>query len=132
MIHHGGAVIYAKELKRVATFYEHVAGMRVCRDTIDHVMLESGAFQLVVLRIPPRIAKKISITTPPARRENTPIKPVFFVESIAQARRVAAQCGGILNDARREWDFDGVTVCDGCDPEGNVFQVRHEAKKTKG
>lgn len=122
--HHGGAVIYAKELKRLADFYERVVGMRVCHIAKDHVMLESGAFQLVILQVPPRVAKTITVTVPPTRREDTPIKPVFFVESIARARQIAPECGGMVNAARREWSFDSVTVCDGCDPEGNVFQLR--------
>jgi predicted enzyme related to lactoylglutathione lyase len=122
--HQGGAVIYAKDPKRVAAFYEHVASMRVCRTAEDHVMLESGSFQLIVVRIPERIAKSITIESPPVRRENGAIKPVLFAENIAHAREVAAKYGGALDGAGREWPFDGTTVCDGCDPEGNVFQLR--------
>ena len=124
--HQGGVVIYAKDTKRVATFYEHVASMRVCRTAEDHVVLESGPFQLVVVRIPERIAKTITIESPPARRENGVIKPLFYVENIAHAREVAVKYGGALNGAGREWRFDGATVCDGCDPEGNVYQLRQQ------
>jgi len=130
--HHGGAVIYAKDLKRMAEFYERVVGMRVCRSAKDHIMLESGAFELVVLQVPPRIATTIAVTVPPVRREETPIKPVFFVESIARARQVAPECGGTVNAAQREWSFDGVTVCDGSDPEGNIFQLRHARNDARG
>ncbi len=120
----GGAVIYAKDPNRVGAFYEQVARMRVRRTAKDHVVLESGAFQLVVVKIPPRLAPTITIESPPVRRENTAIKPVFSVEDIAHARAVAKQHGGKINDAEREWSFDGTTVCDGSDPEGNVFQLR--------
>jgi len=29
-----------------------------------------------------------------------------------------------MNAIAREWEFEGARVCDGCDPEGNVFQIR--------
>jgi hypothetical protein len=32
-----------------------------------------------------------------------------------------------MEPAEREWIFDGVTVCDGLDPEGNVIQFREHA-----
>jgi hypothetical protein len=33
----------------------------------------------------------------------------------------------VLESADREWSFNGVTVCDGLDPEGNVIQFREGA-----
>jgi hypothetical protein len=32
--------------------------------------------------------------------------------------------GGAIEPADQEWEFNGVTVCDGLDPEGNVIQFR--------
>jgi hypothetical protein len=32
-----------------------------------------------------------------------------------------------LNPIEREWAFQGARICDGVDPEGNVFQVRQYA-----
>jgi hypothetical protein len=29
-----------------------------------------------------------------------------------------------MNAVDREWELEGAKVCDGCDPEGNVFQIR--------
>jgi hypothetical protein len=31
---------------------------------------------------------------------------------------------GFMEPADREWSFNGVTGCDGLDPEGNVVQFR--------
>jgi predicted enzyme related to lactoylglutathione lyase len=122
--HHAGAVIYAKDQKRVAAFYEHVASMRECHADSHYIELESNAFQLVVLQIPEHIADTIVIASPPSRREDGAIKLVLFVQSIAHARASAVQFGGSLNLQEREWQFQGATVCDGYDPEGNVFQLR--------
>jgi len=46
------------------------------------------------------------------------------VPSIAASRETAAKLGGELNPPEREWEFDQAKVCDGHDPEGNVFQLR--------
>ena len=119
-----GAVIYAKDIARVSAFYAAVAGLEVTHTERAHIILESPAFQLVVLAVPPDVAATIALTTPPARRENAAIKPVFFVTDIADARDAAARLGGELNPPERQWKFQGATVCDGHDPEGNVFQLR--------
>jgi predicted enzyme related to lactoylglutathione lyase len=123
-----GAVIYAKNMARLAKFYESVAGLEVRETNKNYVRLESGSFQLVVLQAPKHIAEAIIISEPPLRRENTPIKLVFFVERIGDARERAVTLGGQLNTNEKEWMFDGHVVCDGHDPEGNVFQLRAPAR----
>ena len=98
--------------------------MRECHADSHYIELESSSFQLVVLQIPKRIADTIVITSPPVRREDGAIKLVLFVQSIAHGRASAVSFGGALNDSEREWQFQEATVCDGYDPEGNVFQLR--------
>jgi hypothetical protein len=56
------------------------------------------------------------------------VKLCFGVHGMARARALAAQFGGELNGPEREWEFRGRQVCDGHDPEGNVIQVRAEAR----
>ena len=122
-----GAVVYAKNLSRVGEFYAAVAGLSVTEAESGHIVMESGAFQLVVVAIPPQIAASIQVESPPIRREETPVKLVFIVSSIEAARAKAAQLGGLMNPPEREWQFQGCVVCDGHDPEGNVFQLRQNA-----
>lgn len=119
-----GAVLYAKDLPRLVEFYAAVADLPVRTLDADHAVLGSASQQLAMAKIPEHIAGSVIIATPPARREGTPIKLVFSVANIAAARRIAAERGGLVNPAEREWDFEGATVCDGHDPEGNVFQLR--------
>lgn len=121
---HGGVVLYAKDLARVAAFYQLVTGLPVRETAGGHVRMEANGFQLVVLQIPPAIASGIVIATPPVPREETPVKPVFPVADVGAARSLATQLGGTLNGPEKEWSFDGLVVCDGVDPEGNVFQLR--------
>ncbi len=122
-----GAVVFAKDLPRVAKFYEELLSMAVAHAEDDHIVLESSACQLVVHAIPKKIAASIQINTPPERRTETPIKLFFFVSSIAEVRAKAVALGGELNPIKSEWEARGFRACDGHDPEGNVVQFRENA-----
>jgi len=119
-----GAVVYAKDLARLSTFYAEVSGLATVRSEHDHVVPASAAFELVVVAIPEPLASTIVLSAPPVRRTDTAIKLVFPVMSIASARDAAAKLGGELDPPGREWAVHGATVCDGHDPEGNVLQLR--------
>lgn len=119
-----GAVLYAKDLDRLVEFYSSVAGTEVQSIEKGFAILGSGPSQFVIVRIPKRISDTVDIATPPEPREDTPLKLVFGVADIADARDRAAKLGGAMNAAEREWEFEGAKVCDGYDPEGNIFQLR--------
>jgi len=122
-----GAVVYAIDVKRMAAFYAGVTELQETRSEPGSIVLEASGFQLVVHAIPPDIAAQIQIATPPRRREDTPIKLVFAVRSVAAARAAAGLFGGELDAEENVWEFQGSRVCDGHDPEGNVIQVREHA-----
>lgn len=126
MTHRGliGAVLYAKDLGQLVHFYSAVAGIEAQTIENGYAILGSRPSQFVIVRIPKRIADTIDLATPPKRRKETPLKLVFAVEDIAHARDRAAELGGAMNAVEREWEFEGAKVCDGHDPEGNVFQLR--------
>jgi len=127
MTHRGliGAVLYAKDLVRLVDFYSSVADIEPHTIEKGYAILGCRPSQFVIVRIPKRIADTIDIATPPEPREDTSLKLVFAVEDIAHARDRAAELGGVINAVvEREWEFEGAKVCDGHDPEGNVFQLR--------
>jgi predicted enzyme related to lactoylglutathione lyase len=119
-----GAVLYAKDLGRLVEFYSSVAGIEPQASEEAFAVLGPEPSQFVIVRMPKRIAQIIHIVTPPEPREDTPIKLVFGVKDIAHARDRAAELGGAMKSVEREWEFKGVKVCDGHDPEGNIFQLR--------
>lgn len=119
-----GAVLYAKDLDRLVDFYSSVVGVEPQTIERGHAILGPKQSQFVIVRIPKRIADTIDIVTPPKLREDIPLKPAFAVENIAHARKHAAERGGAVKAVEHEWEFDGAKVCDGHDPEGNVFQLR--------
>jgi predicted enzyme related to lactoylglutathione lyase len=118
-----GAVLFTINLSSLALFYERVVGLRVLLTEKDHIRLENGSFRLTVHQIPERYAKNITIKSPPVIRENTAVKLAFRVHSIAKAREAAEPLGGIVYARDREWEYDGDIICDGYDPDGNVFQL---------
>lgn len=119
-----GAVLYAKDIGRVAEFYRQVAGMEKVEVDGDYFVLEAPGFQLTVVAIPRHLADTIALTSPPTRRGETALKLMFPVASLAAAREAAFRFGGELNPAEREWTFWRQRICDGCDPEGNMLQLR--------
>jgi predicted enzyme related to lactoylglutathione lyase len=121
--HHAAAVLFAKDMSTLARFYETVADMRVRKRAEDHIVLESGSFHLIVHGIPEPIARDITIERPPVVRERAAIKLSLRVGSLAISRDAAAALGGALYGTDREWTYESTTVCDGCDPEGNQFQL---------
>jgi predicted enzyme related to lactoylglutathione lyase len=119
-----GAILYAKDIAQVSKFYESVSGLKITASKQDHIVLETEVFQLLVVSVPKEIADQIEIAIPPIRREDTPIKLIFFVASIQSARILAVQFGGELDHPGAEWRLGDTLVCDGHDPEGNVVQFR--------
>ena len=95
-----GAVLFTINLRRLAEFYEQVAGLRVRRAEDDHIVLENDSFRLIVHQIPERYAKHIAITVPPQVREIGSIKLCFPVDSISAAREAAASLGGCVCTGR--------------------------------
>ena len=122
-----GAVVYAKNVTLLAAFYAGIVGLRETQSDSESVVLEAAGFQLVVFSIPAHIAGSIQIGAPPQRREDTPIKLVFVIRSLAAARAAAEALGGQFDVEDKVWEFQGTRVCDGHDPEGNVIQVREHA-----
>jgi predicted enzyme related to lactoylglutathione lyase len=121
------ALVFAKDVLKLATFYKHVLAMAEVEKGKDHVVLEADGLQLVIHGIPKRIAASIQITNPPQVREDTPIKICFPVDTIEQARSKAMELGGQVGSNDKEWEARGFRACDGHDPEGNVFQLRESA-----
>jgi hypothetical protein len=70
MAHRGlsGAVLYSKDLHQLVQFYTAVAGLDLRKIEEGFAVLAREPSQLVIVRIPRRIAAAIQIATPPERR----------------------------------------------------------------
>jgi len=117
-----GLFVYAKDLQRLAGFYEAVAGMTRLHAGDELVVLESPDIQLLVHQIPAQIAQDIVITAPPQRREDSALKFFFTVADLVQTAALINRLGGMV--FAPQYQGPGFVVQNTCDPEGNVFQVR--------
>jgi predicted enzyme related to lactoylglutathione lyase len=120
-------VLFAKDLPRVAKFYEEILGLSLMVTDGEKIVLESAEFLLIVHAVPPEVAASLSITSPPELRTNVAMKLFFPVASLMEARAMAPALGGALYPSHKEWEGRGFRACDGYDPEGNIVQFRENA-----
>ena len=115
-----GLVIYSSSIHRLAEFYCHVFGFEVFENDESYALLMAGNFELVLLETE---ASKRALSKDKAR-EDTPIKPTFFIDAPLElmSEKIKQKGGAIYQP--KSWNFGGRQVCDGCDCEGNVFQLR--------
>ncbi|OWY26641.1 hypothetical protein [Herbaspirillum robiniae] len=119
-----GAVLFAKDVARLAAFYAQVLAVVPKHAEAEKVVIEAEQFLLVIHAIPPAVAANVQIVSPPVLRENVPVKLFLPVRSLAQARIRAQSQGGGLKPVEAEWSGPDFRACDGFDPEGNVVQFR--------
>jgi predicted enzyme related to lactoylglutathione lyase len=118
------AVLFARDLTRMADFYRETLSLEERRRDPDHVVLARPGFELIVHLIPAHVLAGAGEGAPAARREHGRLKICFPVASLARVRQRVIASGGVMDPERTQWDYEGSTVCLAHDPEGNVFQVR--------
>lgn len=118
------AVLYAKNLDRLAEFYTTLGLVVDESERGDYAVLIGPGVELSIVQIPEPIASQIQISDPPQARSKTPIKLVFFVASIDATLAAAGRLGGRIADGSKRWQFRGHAVEDAVDPEGNQYQLR--------
>ncbi|MGA2758553.1 MAG: VOC family protein [Solirubrobacteraceae bacterium] len=117
------AVVYVKDLERMRCFYEGCLGLAVEDGAEDYAVLESEAWRLSLVVVPPSVAATIQLSVPARRRETTAIKLAFLVPRIDDLRSPVAALGGQVDPMSSQWNFRGFRRCDAIDPEGNVIQL---------
>lgn len=123
-------VVYAKDLKAVSTFYKVLLGLSESEDGAGFKVLNGPGMELSVVGIPEALASSIRISSPPAAREETPLKCSFLVASLSHAVEKARAAGGSFKPLESAWSWRGMRHLDGHDPEGNVFQLRELERDT--
>ena len=120
------AVLFAKDLNRVAAFYSQALGMTRGDSSESHVVLERLGFELIVHQIPKHIAETINIEQPPARRVGGALRLDYPVESIEDSRKLARSLDGGIDAAPPQWADPDTNFFLGYDPEGNQFGVSEQ------
>jgi predicted enzyme related to lactoylglutathione lyase len=115
-------IVFSVNVPRLAAFYELVLGAKPQHEASRDIRLISARDEVLIHSIPMKIAKEIRISSPPAPREDTPLKPVFDVASLEIALEGVKAAGGVVTSQR--FSLDGQTRHDVLDPDGNVIQLR--------
>ena len=115
-----GAMLFVKDLPRMAAFYSDVLGLKAIADTrMDNwIEFEAGSSRFSLHAIPSEALSDCAPSaSPPKPRESNPIRLDFAVSDVESERaRLEALGVPIL---RRPWG-----ACDIVDPEGNVLGLR--------
>ena len=121
------SVIYAKDILRVAEFYERALRLSVIERNDEFIFMSNEAIEISVIQIPEAIGAGIHISSPPRVREETPIKCSYLVDDLSRVHAAAVASGGGSKPVTQAWLWRGNLHLDGYDPEGNVVQFRRRA-----
>jgi predicted enzyme related to lactoylglutathione lyase len=113
-----GAMLFVKDLDRMAVFYRDVVGLRPIEETRleNWVEFSGDGTRFSLHAIPLAVASGIQIDSPPRPREQASAKLTFAVQNVETTLQKIDEMG--LPLLRRPW---GRT--EAVDPEGNVFAV---------
>ncbi len=118
-----GAVLYAKNLKKMTGFYVALGGKPGDGQAGEFAIIATQDVELILLQVPEAIAEKIDITDPPTIRTSTPIKPIIRVDSIDEVLDWLPRLNGQVVPQTSRWTFRNQEVQDIVDPEGNIVQL---------
>jgi len=110
------ALIFVDDVPRMQAFYHGTLGLPVITAEPGWVRLDAGEVVLALHAIPPGPA----LPEPAPERIDASIKLCFHVEDVDRVRGTLIAAGVRMREVQR---YDGMTFCDGIDPEGNVFQI---------
>lgn len=117
-------ILFVKDMARMRAFYEGALGLRVVEESDGWLALDGGGCRLALHAIPEAIARGIVVEEPPRAREDTAIKVAFHAADVAAERERLAGAGAQMGPVKT---WGAVSLCDGVDPEGNVFQLASRA-----
>jgi hypothetical protein len=115
-------VVFSIDVRRLAVSYEMVLGAEPRDEPSGDIRLVNERDEVPVHSMPKRVAKDIAITSPPAPRDNSALKPVFDVASLESALGSVEATGGVVTG--RGFGLNQLTRHDVLDPDGNGLQLR--------
>jgi catechol 2,3-dioxygenase-like lactoylglutathione lyase family enzyme len=111
-------ILFVDDIKKATDFYENIIGLELIGERSDEfVSLDAGGCQLCLHQIPSQFA---DATNQGEAREDSYTKFVFYSNNIESDRAELIEKGVQMKEIVR---FDGIEICDGCDCEGNIFQL---------
>jgi catechol-2,3-dioxygenase len=113
-------ILYVQDVERLAKFYQDIFQFQVAQEIKgEWVVLRAGACELALHRV----GKPYRVADTTSWKVETNAKLVLSVTSdLAEMRAQLIRKGVPMGDIKA---YPGLTgpLCDGTDPEGNVFQL---------
>lgn len=111
-------ILFVDNIATMSEFYEEDLGLeRLPGATDDFVSFSAGASQVCLHSLP---AEYRSEQADYPKREDTYVKFVFYSTDVENDRQYLIDRGVRMNE---KVSFGSIDLCDGADPEGNVFQI---------
>lgn len=111
-------ILFVDDIEKMSAFYREVLGLDVLPGGTDgFVCFSAGASQVCLHSLP---AEYRSDGGDYPKREDTYVKFVFYSADVEADRQYLLGRGVRMNETVR---YDEIELCDGADPEGNIFQI---------
>ncbi len=109
-------ILFVHDAPRMQAFYEQLGLAVVDGDAASGFVRLADARGGAVLALHATAA----VGPPTGPRHDSALKPCFHVDDAEAARAALVARGATMREVRR---FGTVAICDGIDPEGNIFQL---------
>ena len=111
-------ILFVDNIDSMSTFYEGIFGLdRLEGGSDDFVCFDAGAGQICLHSLPERYR---STSSEYPKREDTYSKFVFYSADVEKDREYLIEKGVRMKSVMR---YGEIEMCDGADPEGNIFQI---------
>ncbi len=111
-------ILFVDDIKKTTDFYENIIGLKILDDSDKgFIVFDAGGCQLCLHQIP---SEYLDSNNKYDAREDSYTKVVFYSNDVENDRAELIAKGVRMKEIVR---FDGIEICDGCDCEGNIFQI---------
>ena len=111
-------ILFVDDIKKTTDFYENIIGLELIGELSDEfVSFDAGGSQLCLHQIP---SQYIDTSNKYEAREDSYTKIVFSSSNVEADRGELIAKGVRMKEIIK---FDSIVICDGCDCEGNIFQL---------
>jgi catechol 2,3-dioxygenase-like lactoylglutathione lyase family enzyme len=111
-------ILFVDDITKTTDFYENIIGLELIGKRNDEfVSFEAGGCQLCLHQIP---GEYLDSSNKYEAREDSYTKVVFYSGNVERDRAELIAKGVRMKEIVK---FDGIEICDGCDCEGNIFQI---------
>lgn len=112
-------ILYVQDVEHLKHFYQTHLALELSEEISgEWVVLKAGAMELALHRVGPAYRESL-ITT--GTQSNS--KLVFTIDAGLEAVREAMLSAGVIMQQIKRYEGFPYAMCDGVDPEGNVFQL---------